>query len=152
MESSVIKNVKRCGSFPERVKILCTYFDKILEKYSGSLEPVDIVTRILAQCDKTNDFTVPIEDFAHQYGISSRTLQRYFEITTSLSSKKALQILRIRKAVEHVVNDPRTFDSSRYGYYDQSHFYKHLVRFLQKKTLRKLRPHLLLLRSLHGSV
>ncbi len=149
MEPTVIENVKRCTSFTERVKILCTYFEKILEKYSGSLHPAEIVTGILTQSDKTNDFTVSIEDYARKNGISSRTLQRYFENTTSLSSKKALQILRIRKAVEHLANSPGSFDYALYGYYDQSHFYKHLVRFLLKKTLRNLRPHLLLLRSLH---
>ncbi|HSU28111.1 MAG TPA: AraC family transcriptional regulator, partial [Chitinophagaceae bacterium] len=150
MESSVLESLKRCASFNERVKILCIYYGKILEKYADSLHPAEIVTGILAQCDKTNDFTVSIEDLARKNGISSRTLQRYFENTTSLSSKKALQVLRIRKAVEHLAHSPGNFDYSVYGYYDQSHFYKHLVSFLHKKTLRNLRPHLLLLQSLHS--
>ena len=37
--------------------------------------------------------------------------------------------MRIRKAVTHLINDPQTFDYTAYGYYDNSHFYKHLQQF-----------------------
>ena len=90
-----------------------------------------------------------IADIAAQHHISERTLQRYFEITTSLSSKKVLQIMRIRKVVEHMVRAPGNFHYSLYGYYDHSHFYKHLKQFLQKKTAKNIQPHLVLLQSLH---
>ncbi|MFN3666904.1 MAG: helix-turn-helix domain-containing protein, partial [Sediminibacterium sp.] len=105
---------------------------------------------ILAHCETKRDFITPVEDFAKQYGISSRTLQRYFETATSISTKTAIQIMRIRKATEHLVNDPASFKSADYGYYDHSHFYKHLRSFLQKNTLKKLQPHLKLLEKLHG--
>jgi AraC-like DNA-binding protein len=86
---------------------------------------------------------------ASRYGITSRTLQRYFERTTSLSSKKTLQILRIRKAVAELAKDPASFHYKNYGYYDYSHFYKHLKKFLLKSTLSHLQPHLALLSKLH---
>ena len=67
-----------------------------------------------------------------QYKISARSLHRYFESTTSLSSKKALQVLRIRKAVQQLATNPEGFRYDKYGYYDYSHFCKHLKQFLQK--------------------
>lgn len=149
LEQRIIDQVKKARSFSERVKILAQYFQSIVAKYDGSTEPIHIVSSILQHCETKKDFLTPVEEFAAQYGISSRTLHRYFEMTTSISSKKALQILRIRMATDHLANSPETFHSSAYGYYDHSHFYKHLRQFLEKSTLRKLRPHLRLLELLH---
>jgi transcriptional regulator GlxA family with amidase domain len=148
LDKIIIKKVKEAKDFGARVKILSMYFKIIIQKYSGSLQPIKIVTEILQQSITSNDFTTPIQTFADQYEISTRTLQRYFEITTSLSSKKALQLLRIRKATQHLATSPKDFHFSLYGYYDQSHFYKHLKKFLRKSTLEKLQPHLKLLHGL----
>jgi hypothetical protein len=57
-----------------------------------------------------------------------------------------LQILRIRNAVVHIVGSPQTFRISDYGYYDYSHFYKHLKTFLNPHTIALLQPRL---RQLH---
>lgn len=150
MDAGIIAKVKKAQNFEERVAILTAYFKNIIEQYSGSFKPIQIVSEILAHCETKRDFITPVEDFAKQYGISSRTLQRYFETATSISTKTAIQIMRIRKATEHLVNDPASFKSADYGYYDHSHFYKHLRSFLQKNTLKKLQPHLKLLEKLHG--
>ena len=149
LDQQIINAVKQAADFYERVHILTVYFQSIVHKYSGSWQPIQIVTGILQLCNATNNFTTSIQSFAEQYHISTRTLQRYFESTTSISSKKALQILRIRKATHHLATSPGDFDFSLYGYYDHSHFYKHLKRFLQKRTLQNLQPHLRLLEGLH---
>lgn len=145
----VIKKIKAANDFKERVEIASTYYRSMIDQYSGSLLPVKIVTEILASCDQQNDFSRSVEDFAQQYNVSTRTLQRYFEIHTGISTKKVLQILRIRKAVEQMVSSPETFRLEAFHYYDHSHFYKHLRNFLRKSTLQKLQPHLKLLQSLH---
>jgi AraC-like DNA-binding protein len=149
LDKSVINKIKKAATFESRVKIASHYFETILKKYSGSLQPIRLVTAIVDHCNRKNDFTGSIEDFAKQYNITSRTLQRYFESTTSISTKKVLQILRIRKATEQLTNSPKSFHFSRYGYYDHSHFYKHLKQFLQKDTLKSLQPHIKLLELLH---
>ncbi|MGH2563262.1 MAG: helix-turn-helix domain-containing protein, partial [Ginsengibacter sp.] len=149
VDQNIINKVKKVVDFNERVNILTSYFRSIVQKYQGSLRPIQIVTEILEQCNATNNFTIPIQTFASKYNISTRTLQRYFEITTSISSKQALQILRIRKAANHLATSPGSFNFSLYGYYDKSHFYKHLKIFLQKGTLQNLKPHLKLLEGLH---
>jgi AraC-like DNA-binding protein len=149
VDQSLIDAIKSAGSCTERVNLISQYYQPIIEQYTGSLQEVHIVTEVLDHCFQHNDFTTPIETWAEKYKISIRTLQRYFEKATSISSKNALQIMRIRKATAHLANDPDSFHYSLYGYYDHSHFYKHLKQFLQKNTLQNLRPHLQLLKSLH---
>jgi len=148
MDKTILEKVKVSGSFEERVNILVAYFGSLIKDYDGSTRPIQIVSEILDTCSRENNFSIPIETLAKKYNISSRTLQRYFEITTSLSSKKTLQILRVRKAVSQIAKDPAGFYYKTYGYYDYSHFYKHLKQFLQKNTLIKLKPHLSLLGKL----
>lgn len=149
MEQSVIDEAKQLPGFEDRVTILNRYFQSIVEAYSGSWEPIRIVSAILDHCDQQNDFTTSIEVFAEQYGISARTLHRYFETTTGVSSKKALQVMRIRKAAAHLADSPGDFHYSTYGYYDHSHFCKHLKAFFRKDTMQSLQPHLVLLSKLH---
>ncbi|MFZ1369111.1 MAG: AraC family transcriptional regulator [Ferruginibacter sp.] len=148
MEQTVIDRAKKATSFDERVQILNSYFQSIIENYTGSWEAIRIVSEILDHCNSKNDFTKSVEEFAKQYNISARTLHRYFETTTSLSSKKALQILRIRKAVQQLANAPAGFNYGQYGYYDYSHFCKHLKQFLRKDTIASLQPHLQLLQKI----
>ena len=141
-----MEKIKAADSFDKRVMIASEYFERIVEKHSGSLRPVEIVTEILNNCSEQGSYSISIESLAQRYGISSRTLQRYFEATTSITSKQALQIMRIRRAVEHLASFPDSFHFSNYGYYDYSHFYKHLKQFLNQHTIGLMQPHLKLLR------
>ncbi len=145
VDPAILQKVKLAGSFSERISILSGYFNKLIEQYEGSLTPVHIVTWIISDCDKQNNFNQSVEVLAEQYHISPRTLQRYFEMYTGISTKNVLQIMRIRKAVENLVAHPASFDCKDFGYYDQSHFQKHLKQFLKKNSLQKLQPHRLLL-------
>ena len=108
---------------------------------------MEVVTGILHDCIADNRFDISIEELSNRYNISTRTLQRYFEATTSISSKQALQILRIRKAVEKLTADPENFHYSQFGYYDYSHFYKHLRQFISSHTISIIQPHLQLLKG-----
>ena len=150
IDKSVIDKIKSASSFDERVQAVVKYFTGIVTKYHGSLKPILMVTEILDRCNSKNDFSTPIENFANEYNISTRTLQRYFENVTSTSCKTALQIMRIRKATHHLATSPDDFHYSLYGYYDQSHFYKHLKKFLQKKTLQGMQLHLQLLKKINS--
>jgi AraC-like DNA-binding protein len=147
IDRAVVEKVKRAATFAQRVQLLTNYYEEIIQHYAGSLTPVDIVTTILQECTEKNSFAVPIEELAASNGISTRTLQRYFEATTSITSKQALQILRIRKAVEKLTTAPGDFHFSQFGYYDYSHFHKHLKEFLCKHTINIIQPHLALLAS-----
>ncbi|MBB1285467.1 helix-turn-helix transcriptional regulator [Flavisolibacter sp. BT320] len=145
IDRSVVEKVKAAPSFEQRMQILTAYYEDIIQQYAGSLNPVDIVTEILQDCVDSNTYDVSIEELAVRYRISTRTLQRYFEATTSITSKQALQILRIRKAVEKLANKPQDFHYTQFGYYDYSHFYKHLKHFLCRHSVDIVQPHLALL-------
>ena len=149
MERKIIEKIKAADSFEKRMHIASDHYDRIVEKYAGSLKQVDVVTQILKECTDQNRFDISIEELAKKYKISSRTLQRYFEATTSITSKQALQIMRIRKAIDHLTNDADSFHFSMYGYYDYSHFYKHLKNFINKHTIDIIKPHLQLLKSIN---
>ena len=147
IDRNVVEEVKKAPSFERRVELISAYYGRIIEQYSGSLRYADVVTGILDRCDRHNEFSRTIDDWAGEYGISTRTLQRYFEAATSITSKQALQIMRIRKAVEHLVTTPATFSYTAYGYYDYSHFYKHLRAFIGSHTVKEMAPYLSLLKE-----
>jgi AraC-like DNA-binding protein len=147
IDRNVVDEIKKAPSFSKRVQIISDHYKKIIDQYSGSLQYVDIVISILDDCYNKNEFNTPIEELAKRFSISSRTLQRYFEKATSISSKQALQIIRIRKAIEHLVNNTSTFSYQQYGYYDHSHFYKHLRQFIDSHSISIIEPHLKLLKG-----
>ena len=147
IDRKITEKIKSASSFEERMQIVSDYYDGIVEKYSGSLKQVEIVTSILKECADNNTFNISIEELSQQYNISSRTLQRYFEAATSINSKQALQIMRIRKAIGQLTSSPRDFHYSTYGYYDYSHFYKHLKQFLNQHSITMAQPHLQLLKA-----
>ena len=147
IDRAIIDKVKQAPSFEERMHILTKYYEDIIHQYAGSMTQVDVVTEILQECADKYSFDVSIDELAGRYRISTRTLQRYFEATTSISSKQALQILRIRKAVEKLTTAPDDFHFSQFGYYDYSHFHKHLKSFLCRRTIAIIQPHLKLIES-----
>lgn len=147
-EAGLLDKVKKASSFEKRVQLLMKHYLQQLDKYEGSLKPVNIVTSILDKAVKQKDYTSSIEELASDHRISARTLQRYFLSCTGVNSKKALQILRIRNAASHILLYPKKFHYSDYGYYDFSHFYKHLKQFLHNDTLQQIKPHLQLLQNL----
>ena len=147
-EPGILGKIKKASSFDKRVQLLMDYYEQKLDKYEGSLQPVNIVTHILDIAVKKNTYNVPVEELAGKYDISARTLQRYFRACTGVNSKTALQILRIRKAVSAILSTPENFHPASYGYYDFSHFYKHLKQFFHNDTLKHIKPHLQLLQAM----
>ncbi len=132
IDKHAIDQVKDAPAFDHRVEILTSCFNNILKRNDKIAAPVNTVSSILRRCFQNNDFNLGIEELASGSSISSRTLHRYFECATSLSSKKTLQLMRIRKALTEM-NTNAGWCFSNYGYYDYSHFYRHLVQFMGKK-------------------
>lgn len=151
IDRQLLERIKAAPDFNKRVAIASEHYERIIEKYSGSMKQVDVVTRILQDCVEGDAFNKTVEELSENYSVSTRTLQRYFEATTSITSKKALQILRIRKALEVITTDPAGFHHSDFGYYDHSHFYKHLRQFVGRHSIDIVQPHLALLAQWRGA-
>lgn len=142
IDRKLVESLKAAPHFNNRVGQISKYYGQIIEQYSGTLQAVSVVTDVLAQCNAAYNYAPSVEAIAASHGITTRTLQRYFEKATGTSSKQALQLLRIRKAVEQLVTDPLLFNYRQYGYYDYSHFYKHLTHFFNHKHIELVKPHL----------
>ena len=138
LEKQVLQAIKQANQFEERVALVNNYYTPIVKKFESSALPISIVSAILKECVQNKSFNESVDNLAVKYNISARTLQRYFETCTGLSTKKTLQLLRIRKAVEQMTDDPQHFDLRQYGYFDYSHFYKHLQQLLPDAVLQKL--------------
>lgn len=144
IDRKVVERMKAADSFAKRVEIISTYYEKIIEQHESSMRHVAVVTEALEAFEKSR-FQLTIEAVAEAAGVSTRTLQRYFEATTSISTKQAFQIMRIRRAVEGLITDAESFNLEHYGYYDLSHFHKHLKAFLNHNAIKLAQPHLKLL-------
>lgn len=142
IDRQIVEQVKEARDFSERVRLLCGYYEAIIAAHGTTLQTVSIVTGVLAQCGAEYRFAPSIEAIAAQHGITTRTLQRYFEKATGSSCKQALQLLRIRMAVSDLLHEAGAFDHRRYGYYDYSHFHKHLTAFLNHRHINLVKPHL----------
>lgn len=147
LDAAIIASIKKAPGYNERVNILSSHFISLINRNKKPNVPARIVSSILNEYE--NGKYTPVEKLAAKHKISSRTLQRYFEMTTSTSSKQVLQILRIRKATEHLVTSPATFNHELYGYFDHSHFYKHLKQFLESSSLKNGNLHRQLLEHIH---
>ena len=147
IDRSVVQRVKEARTFAERVEIISAYYLSVLHKHSGSLKYVDIVTNVLQEAEDTNAFTNSIEPFAQKHNISTRTLQRYFETATGINAKQSIQMLRIRKAITRYIESPSRFRVHDFGYFDYSHFYKHLTQFLKSHPVVDIKSYLQLLKG-----
>ncbi|CAA9502044.1 MAG: hypothetical protein AVDCRST_MAG96-2022 [uncultured Segetibacter sp.] len=136
IDRSIVNKVKNVSAFDERVSIVFEHYENLVKKYEGLLNFVRIVTEIVTDCKQKNDFNKSILELSKAYNISNRTLQRYFRAATSFSSKQALQTMRIRQAVIRLSSSPSAFNFTDFGYYDYSHFLKHLQYFTGKKYFR----------------
>ena len=137
IDKSVVEKVKRAASFYERVSIIFDHYTCLINKHWTSFKYVNVVTNIIKDFLDGNHYDLPVETLAEKNEISKRTLQRYFEATTGFSPKAALQTIRIRQAVKHLAEHPESFAFADYGYYDYSHFSKHLRQFSGEKYYKK---------------
>lgn len=149
LDQTLINHVKKTKKFEVRVSLLSDHFLSVLKKNNESFKQVNLVSSLLNHCFNENNFSISIDEVAEKNNISVRTLQRYFENCTGISCKQALQVMRIRKAVAQIIKSPADFHYSLYGFYDHSHFYKHLKSFFQKSTFKNINMHLPILTAIH---
>jgi AraC-like DNA-binding protein len=136
IETGVIDAVKKASSFAARVKLVFEHYNDIIQEYESPPRYITIVTNTIKQCTANRRFETSVDELATQAEISKRTLQRYFEVTTGFSSKPALQTIKIRQALADLTEHPSQFHLANYGYYDYSHFSKHLRQFVSDKYLK----------------
>lgn len=125
----LLRSVKAASDFNQRVKLVSQYYTQLVGRYEQLSNAVSIVRNSLAWVRKNAEWNTSVANIAAHYAIDVRTLQRYFECTTSISTKQAIQILKIRTALAALIDSPSKFDCRAFGYYDNSHFYKQMNAF-----------------------
>jgi len=147
MDAAIVRQVKAAGTFDRRIELVSGYYQDIIDHHSQAHGPVKLVTRLLKEASEQRNFNATIQTLAAGYGVSARTLQRYFLATTGITGKQALQIIRIRMAAALLATDPQAFRYEDFGYYDYSHFHKHLKSFLNRHYIGLASAHLHLLQK-----
>jgi methylphosphotriester-DNA--protein-cysteine methyltransferase len=147
IDKELVQQVKAAATFSKRIELVSAFYARIIEQHAGAAKPVSIVTRMLRDVSERRAYDTSIAALANAESISTRTLQRYFLAATGITGKQALQILRIRNAVELLSQSPKKFHYEDFGYYDYSHFYKHLKDFMGGHHLDILKPHLAVLKT-----
>jgi AraC-like DNA-binding protein len=132
IHADTLKCIKNANNFSERVAIATAYYRKIIHQHEASSVQVKMVKNILAEIKATSSWNKPVSEIASQHGVDVRTLQRYFEATTSSSTKQAIQMLKIRSAIASLIESPETFYIEAFGFYDRSHFYKQMYTFFDR--------------------
>ena len=148
IDKNILEKIKALPTFQDRIALLNNYYENLIMDATQEIKRVKVVTECIRYYSEKGNFDLTLSELADKHQISSKTLQRYFMEATSISGKKALQIIRIRKAIEHLTKEPATFNVTSFGYYDYSHFYKHLKLFVGSHMLVALKPHLYNLQSL----
>ena len=129
LDSNVFSAVNSALNFDQRVEIVSSYYTNIINRHEGSLKQLDVVIDMLRSYENDNDLS--IEGLAKRHGLASRSILRYFNATIGLSPKQTIKIFRIRKAVLNQTREPKTFQPTAFGYYDLSHYHRHLKQFHQ---------------------
>lgn len=136
IDRAVLQQVKTARNFAARVSIVNQHYTGIIKQHTESYHYVNIVSRILEEMQENYRPSPRIEAMAGRHRVDLRTLQRYFAKAIGISPKKALQLIRVRNAVQLLSQDPGRFSWKEFGYYDYSHFYKDVRKFMDIKEFR----------------
>ncbi len=130
IDRAVVTRIKSADSFSQRVEIVNKFYHSLVMQHQDELHYVNTVSRILEEFAAPGGGDRRIHDICRKYRIDPRRLQRYFQRTMGTTPKKAMQLIRIRKLLRQVCTNPAAVRITDHGYYDYSHFYKDLKKFM----------------------
>lgn len=128
IDQNVLAYIRQAQSFKERIEIASDYFNLIIKRNKLQKNPVFISTEIIKYCKDQKQFNLPLQFFTDYFHLSNKTIHRNFASTTGLTYKQAINLLRIRSALESQ-SEKGIIKWEDFGYYDNSHFLKELKKF-----------------------
>jgi hypothetical protein len=146
----MLKN--KCRADTGSIYYLNTFFEKELitaiqqqDDFMARIEKIEryllnrLTTKHESKADTVNsillDFMNHIEEVKTIGGLCNnnfctiKTAERYFSECLGISPKKAISVLRSRKALNTYINNRDKFKPHLLGYYDNSHFHRELKEF-----------------------
>jgi AraC-like DNA-binding protein len=112
------------NDIPVLLNTINTYFEEL-----DSANPAKNTIEKICEIIKVNQEEITVSEIGKVLNVSQRMLQIKFKSATGLTIKKYIQILKIRKSVDQMVNSGldklKLTDVALYNqYFDQSHFIK----------------------------
>lgn len=113
----------------KRIKLIDDYFHLKLSRSTWNKPDLDLAVNLVLKY-KAN---IRVKDIAEKLQIPDRTLRRYFHNEMGMSIKEFIDLGRINFASVLLTSNPEISTQAlihELGYYDQSHFLKHLKKYI----------------------
>lgn len=127
-DSSLLENMVRLQSFPERIKWFISFFQ---QKQQETNYDQNLIKYCLNSIYATNGI-IHINQLASDTGYSSRYLQRKFEEYIGFSPKQLCQIIRLQYTIQELLHRNQLLNTviDDFSFYDKSHFYKGFKKYM----------------------
>ena len=130
----LLRQIRSSECFEERVCLTEQYLLRQMAGKKTTDHYVNFVMQSIA-LNSESGMRFHVNELASKAFTSSKTLTRYFERVIGISPKKYFESLRVRTALSSFLCDRKGFDTSRFGYYDKSHFYRSVVKFTGERIV-----------------
>ncbi|GAB3995546.1 helix-turn-helix domain-containing protein [Spirosoma daeguense] len=137
LPATLLLRVKQADHFDERIELLQNYFLNQFQFGKQSDHYRTFVSNTIGTFDESG-MVLNTGQLADRLFATSKTINRYFHRVIGTPPKQYLSMLRIRAAMASYVAHKDLFYPEDYGYYDMSHFYKHVMKFTGKKLRKSL--------------
>ncbi len=128
LPQKLIAQVKSLPRFEDRIHLLEQYFISRLHNQKTKDHYLYFVKDTINMYSAT-DMRLNNNELAERMFTSSKTIHRYFNAVIGTSPKQYFSIIRARTALTNYVANRKNFDPALHGYYDMSHFHKHILAF-----------------------
>ena len=129
---TLICRIKQLTDFEERTELLQDFFLSQFNSRKKSDHYRQFVTSTIGTFDASG-MALNTGQLAERMFLTSKTINRYFHRVVGTPPKQFFTTLRARTALLNYVANKDRFTPDDYGYYDMSHFYKHVVKFTGRK-------------------
>lgn len=126
--SGILHKLKRMDCFEDRMTLIQNHFLGVLNRrFADTYLYRNILNAIRTY--RMSNMVYNNNQLAEEMALTDKTLYRYFKSLIGAPPKTYFSIVRARTALTAYVLNKKTFFPADYGYYDESHFYKDVVKF-----------------------
>lgn len=128
LPSVILKKLKRLHDFDDRTALIQNHFLHLLNR---KFADAYIYQKVCKTINNYNLYNMGLnnQQLSDEMAITTKTLNRHFKRLIGAPPKTYFSIVRARAALTAYVLDKEGFSSANYGYYDESHFYKDVMKF-----------------------
>ena len=125
---ALLQKIKSAECLEQRICLIEQYLLRNMLNKKLTDHYANLVTQTIAVYT-SNGMKFSVNELAYKTFTSSRTLRRYFDRVIGIGPKQYFESVRLRTALSSFLSNGKNFDPVKYGYYDNSHFYRTVTRF-----------------------